>query len=589
MATALKSVPALNSMAGALSHLGSSRQRFVNLVSPSLCGMFGELRKFITFKVSHKLDAAIQRLAPSLTPHKGCTIIDINPGAGLWASKLHQYLKPRSHILIEPLKDIYLPWLMPLVEAPGSHYHLRDWDEQTCSEPTQYISEGLLPKDLGTAGSSKTCNNALLIVINLAGTHSPKRQKPLFLAKKLFHSMLEMRSNGGFHAQGPVRMLVLIPASLRTALLPKTVTSRARLSLQMEMICHIEEIIQYGESAREKERKRPGLLDIESSVRVLREMAEKNIHIPDLRRNEIHKRAQEYLQDCGATHPTELDNVPGMRSITPRGWHREMKQLENDFRDGKFSQFVPGSMCTQPGSDAPKKISSRSRYTAEYSRLAELQRNMRHINKNELTVEDLIQEQGVIDSLELDTLSGDLDVLERETKLQTLKSLNERLKTRLEQLSARVRAQFVHYMDDRRALAQDPPLLMWDRRTAEPLIAHENEVHPMRSFSLLDIRPHPPDLYPMTSQQAFEFDMIMKVLFQGTHLTLSALDSLAPGAFNAIVPKVPVLRDPRRGGRRDVSLLKTQLLTREMAYGITLAWDEWPHKPTFGQLIGMEE
>ena len=36
--------------------------------------------------------------------------------------------------------------------------------------------------------------------------------------------------------------------------------------------------------------------------------------------------------------------------------------------------------------------------------------------------------------------------------------------------------------------------------------------------------------------------------------TLRHLNKLAPGAFEALTPKVPALRDPRKGGRRDIDL-----------------------------------
>lgn len=530
------------------------------------------------------LDAALQRLAPSLASYRGCTIIDINPGAALWSSKLHQYLKPRSHILVEPRRKLYLPWLMPLVEAPESCYHLRDWDEPSLWNPTQYIREGLLPDDLGNPNQKNTCNNALLIVANLT-SHFRKNRKPVELATNMFHRMSEVRNKEGFHANGAVRMLVWIPENIRSALLPKTVPCRTRLSLQMEMVFHIEEVIQGGATVRAGVSKRPEILDIESTIRVLREMNKKNIHFPDLRRSDVHKRAQELIQDSSGVKLSESTGSLKQSTATPRGWHRELEKLEKDFHDGQFSKFIDGSIDTEPGSDVPKAMPDQSRPSTKYNRLVELQRNLRWHQKNERIIDELFQEQKVIDSLEHDTWRSDLDALEREACIQRVKSLSERLKTRLEQLSARIRMQYVHHRDEQKGLALDPPLLMWDRRNVEPLTAYTDEVHPKASFSLLDFQPRSSNPYPMTGSQVFLFDLITRMLFQNTHQGVSILDAMAPGASNAIVPKVPSLRDVRRGGCRDLSSLQNNMLTREMVHGIILAWDGWPFKPTFGQIL----
>lgn len=468
---------------------------------------------------------------------------------------------------------------MPLVEAPDSRYHLRDWGESTCWDPTQYVSEGLLPKDLGTAGTNRNRNNAILIVANFAESFKRKGRKAIDLVKRIVQLTHEIQTKVGFHTYGPVRMLMWIPETLRSSALPNTVTYRGRFSLRLELTCHVEEIIRGGDGAREKEKRRPEFLDIASSIHALRKMEKSNIHIPYLRQDVIQKRARECLKDPGTINLNRVKDPLGMVAITPRSWHREMEQLEKDFRDGKFSRYSGASINTQ--SESP-----------EYLRLLELQRNMRHIKKNELTIEELFQEQDVIDSLERDAYSVELDALERETKSRELTNLNERFNTRLEHLSFRVRMQYIHHRDDRRAFAHDPPLLMWDRRSAEPVVAHENEVYPNALFSLLDFQPHPPDLYPMTKEQCDEADLLLMVLFEGLDSNLSSLDVAAPGAYNAIIPQVPALRDPLRGGCRDVSLLKVHMLTREMVYGIIKAWGEWPFRPSLAQLLwnsGMKE
>ena len=415
-------------------------------------------------------------------------------------------------------------------------------------------------------------NNNILIVANLVDSAKKKSGKPSSLVKKIIGLTLGMQSKTGFNAYGPVRILMWIPGNVRSSALPYTVAYRKRFSLRLELACHIEEIIKCTVASRGKETKRPEALDIASSLRVLRKMEKANIQIPHLRQDVIHQRARAILEDSDCTNLENMKDPLAMISMTTRAWHREMEQLEKDFRDGQFHRYSDVS--------ADKKS-----HSPEYLRLVELQRNWRHMQKNKLIIEDLVQEQDAIDSLERDACSGELDALEREVKSKEHTYFSERFNTRLENMSVRVRMQYKHYRDERRAFFQDPPLLMWDRRMAEPVVAHDNEVHPNIPFSLLDFQPHPPDLYPLTQEQMKQGDLLMISLFEHPDACFSSLDATAPGAYNAIIPKVPVLRDPFRGGRRDVSLLQANMLTPEMVYGMITAWDKWPSRPNLALLL----
>lgn len=514
----------------------------------------------------------MQRLAPSLVSHNGCTIIDINPGAGLWSSKLHEHLKPQSHILVEPYKNLYLPWLKPLLEAPDSRYHLREWDDPACWDPAPYMSEGLLPKDLGTAGATTNCNSSILIVANMADRSKRKGGNSPELKKRIVHLAHQMQCKMGFHAYGPVRLLMWMPGSLRNSALPATVAYRKRFSLRLEMVCHVEEIIRGTDGMREKEKRRPDFLDIASSIQVLRKMKKYNIHISRSRQDVIHKLAREVLKDSDGAALDDMKDPLGRITTMRSPWQRELEQLEENFRDGKFGRFSDESADTK--SQSP-----------EYARMIGLRKNWRHNQKNKLILEDLFREQDVIDSLERDACNGELDALEREVKMKEFTCSKERFNTRLEQMSDRIKMLYKHQRDDRRAFFQDPPVLMWDRRIAEPVVAHENEIHPSIPFSLLDFQPHSPDLYPLTKEQVKQGNQILTALFDSPDRGLAALDIAAPGAYNAIVPKVPDLRDPLRGGRQDASLMQAHMLTREMVYGIYKAWDEWPSRPSLAEMV----
>lgn len=66
-------------------------------------------------------DDIIERLKPSLEKHHGCDVIEINPGPGVWSSALHEVLKPRTHVLMEPDHEFFQPMLQPLLDADSSY------------------------------------------------------------------------------------------------------------------------------------------------------------------------------------------------------------------------------------------------------------------------------------------------------------------------------------------------------------------------------------------------------------------------------------------------------------------------------------
>ena len=64
-----------------------------------------------------------------------------------------------------------------------------------------------------------------------------------------------------------------------------------------------------------------------------------------------------------------------------------------------------------------------------------------------------------------------------------------------------------------------------------------------------------------------------------------ALDELAFGAAEALIPQVPSLTDPKRGGSRDVNELTCRTLTTEMLEGLMDAWQKWPFRLTSREML----
>lgn len=186
-------------------------------------------------------------------------------------------------------------------------------------------------------------------------------------------------------------------------------------------------------------------------------------------------------------------------------------------------------------------------------------------------------------------MHGNLDQAQRENKLEEQGRLRDKLKATLETSEESLIAKFALMGDDRRALALDPPLLMWDRREAEPLLARDDEFYSPRKLALLDFRPIAPRPWSMDQEQTILYDYLLTHMYYSGIQTLKSLDHLAPGAFEAVAPHIPELKDPLKGGRYDIEEVRARTLTPELLYKVTLAWQRWHFRPSIQELLSLHE
>ncbi|CAF9924346.1 MAG: hypothetical protein ALECFALPRED_002730 [Alectoria fallacina] len=525
-----------------------------NIVSPDLC------------------DDAIRRLAPSLAQHFGCTIIDINPGIGLWSSKLHDYLKPRNHILMEPKQNVYLPFLQPLLDAPDSRYRLENWPDSHLWQPKRYVEEGLLHDVEGRGGPPPTTeepNNLILIIANLAGQRhriAGESKATMSAHLKAIDFSHAARHQSGFQSYGPTRMLMWLSDQDKRPLLPRTVGYRGKVSAYMEAVLHLEEIVGFPHASDAKIR-REDALNIESGKQVAKRMREQDVKIPS------HRQAK------------PGDRISDLSEVS-RHWHKELQELEEDFRRGMFSQYVerPAEKSIDEHTLRVKSRKAKGRdletLTPEYKRMMTLRYVVNGQNVTIDRINTVLKKQENIDKMDIDLHREDIKALDREEIVKALDSSIHEFKDELETLTAKQLKTLFFLDDDRRAFAMDPPLLMWDRRKAEPLSAKEDEFYAPGEIALLDFQPKTADKILMTSEQSIYFDLISTSLFGPSgQATLKHLKTIAPGAFEALVPQVLAIRDPRRGGRYDVESLRVRAVTPEMIHGLAVAWDNWVFKP----------
>ena len=536
-------------------------------------------------------DDALQRLSSSLARHTGCTIIDINPGVGLWSSKLHELLRPKRHLLLES-EDLYLPFLKPLLDAPGSRYHLREWSGWLPWTTEPYISEGLIP-ELDSAILSKGRNDSLLLIANVGDLWRPRLRGPATSHVRLFHYLHNIKFKQNFQIHGSVRLLLWMQDSEKRAILPRTISHRRKLSPEAEMSCHIEEIV--GVPASHTNQRREDILEMNSSRQVAEAMSKQNIRIPVERQDEAQKIVNENLLSANGDQRNFMGTSIKLAS-THRAWHTDLEQMKEDFRNGKFSEyedqippvlteFKAEAVDTKLKAEKRKKTKIKPPRTPEYLKLRELQRVFDGQTKTNGQVNSFLGQDELIKCIEFEIHNQTLDEIQRQRKINERKRLTEDLKRGLEKVPKTVREAFWYISDNRRAFNQSPPLLMWDSRTAEPLIAREDEFYNPTCLALLDFQPRASDPFPLSLIESSLFQVLASTLFSNSCNTLYFLNSLAPGATEAIAAKVPALRDLSRGGRQDLWELRARCFTPEMFYGMTKAWESWPFKLPLTELM----
>ena len=220
-------------------------------------------------------------MKPTLEKHIGCDILDLNPGPGMWSSTLHNFLKPRTHILMEPDYDSYKPMLQPLLDAEDSTYKLvpksgLSWDSllETLSPEHLPHQEALERRD----PRLEEPNNTLLLVANL-GFHPKKAYRGFNSITNLvlYQLLSAARSHSLIHKYGLIRMILWVDDEAKRSVLPRNVLRRRKAAVEAELTCSdINEIASSTDFAEPIVR--DDGLDLDSSRATLERMEEEGNH-----------------------------------------------------------------------------------------------------------------------------------------------------------------------------------------------------------------------------------------------------------------------------------------------------------------------
>ncbi|KAK7710052.1 hypothetical protein SLS57_008550 [Botryosphaeria dothidea] len=532
-------LPLAHQLAENDSRTGAAATR-ADIVSPALC------------------DDILSCIGPSLEPYKHCDIVDVNPGAGLWSSRLHEFLKPRRHVLLEP-DAFYKPFLQPLYNQPDSKYVSGPSHETTLQSLAATLENGLLPDQHtlkhGDPGLNQP-NKSLLLLINLSRYKAPTTRSAYFVVRETLNVLTSTAwTHTGIHKYGQVRMLVWIGDYFEDKFVPKDLNQvdPYGFSFQHRTQTHVVASADKPRMPREET-----TTELSSAVRALVKMRKLGLELPPNRQSWLHQKALSLLET------RSVDDVQAELKSNVAGQFAddEIKSIETQLASGALKS--PLDVPWQTRLAELKKITPRGRNVreTEFTQLKPLWAQFDEYYRLESTVVD-----------ESQSAQERLAAKEKMEKLGVVVKKQARKQNKMRQQI------FFKALDDRRAFYHDPPLLSWDSRPFEPLRTEPHEFFPQQSLSLLDITPKPAPRDYSQGDLAY-WQRFADRMFERTSATVSkALNSMRAGSPEIILPQVRAVHDPRRGGSLDVEDMRIRKLTPEMMDEIVDAWRSWAFRP----------
>ncbi|KAK5995429.1 hypothetical protein PT974_03834 [Cladobotryum mycophilum] len=508
----------------------ANEPRRVNVVSDKLC------------------DDIVNYLGPSLERHKGCDLIDLNPGVGLWSRKLHDALEPRKHIMMDLDAELYQPFLGDLLSKKNVHIIPKSgvlWKDLFEMIHSQLSHQKETPK-----GELPTRNDTLLVTANLS-TYPKKAFLGFDSVSTMvtYQLMSSIRTSSLFQRYGLVRMLIWINDEDKRRLIPKSLQRRKRPSFEAELACEwIHEVAGIDAEAEDRFTLRDEWINLESGYKTVKRMRDQGLVMPKGRETRIYTEAL----TAGALLTKKL---AGTRPPTmSRPFKQELEELEQELEQGEISE----------ASSRLKNLRSREKTGQADARL----------------FLELLQQREEAFQLSM-------------TSPEEFKAADAAWNERIDNMKKNGRNELNVLKDSYHIFRQDPPALLWDRRAYEPLSVKEEEFYPNAPTALLDIQPrtmHPLLLQygPDSNRAGAMSDIMLRSWFAQTMVPAQKAMEAIYGGFGDLFTECPSLVDPARGGSPMTGrgALTARSINREQWEEIVQAWMNWPFRPPYSRLLG---
>ncbi|KAH8881369.1 S-adenosyl-L-methionine-dependent methyltransferase [Thozetella sp. PMI_491] len=505
----------------------------LNIVSENLC------------------DEVLEYMKPSLERHVGCDLLDLYPGVGLWSKKLHDVLRPRSHILLEP-NQLYKPFLDPILAQPNTRLVPRSgivWKDLNSILSPEYLPHQVPHDPLSAEAPSR--NDTLLVVGNIA--FYPKRkwgEFPSLSSLLLFQFIRSLRSSSLFQKYGLVRMLFWVADEDKIPLLPRSVQKRKRLAIEAELTTDWITEIAGGDVTDEGRFRRWRSIDLEGAQAVAEKMRLAGRTVPPGRETKLFQE----LRQFGGTIEAGATTLP---------FHNELADLQEKFQAGAFGEDDPQFQRLR-----------RLRWRGNQETV--LGRKTVELTEEHRMIEDEVREAWAKSE------TGSREELDKRTRAAL-----ERHEAKLDGMTQLNFSKFWTARDNLHAFHQDPPILQWDRREAEPLVAHPTDFYPNGTACLLDIQPKAPHPLLREAQLGDTFDLLLPRLLSDAPPLEKIMDAFSPGAAEGVLSHCRSLRDPNRYGLPFLGKgeLSSRAMNEHQFTDIMQSWKNWPFAPSYQDLM----
>ncbi|KAF2630133.1 S-adenosyl-L-methionine-dependent methyltransferase [Macroventuria anomochaeta] len=558
----------------------TSHHARTQIVSPDLC------------------DDVLKYYGKSLEIHKGCDILDINPGAGLWSQKLHAFLQPRSHVLMEPSPDRFKTFLDPLLNAPGSKYKLVQKDTIELEQYTEMINEGVFPDQTRVNpedDSGQELNTTLLVTGTLVW--DPKLPGMAFdsMAKQLYNLFSSaVRSNDYFHAYGRVRTIFWVSADDFKPIIADSIANFAKNNCLLEMTQSMDLIVNAPRGERGRGKAAPGRepqYEIESSVRAMQRARESGMSLPTHREDKIHQIAAEieelsngtgrskgsWLHDYLQAKHREGKTPIGLLSDAQFQHQDHAIALQKKYPDLNFEAMgnAVDPKVKRKGTFWKGKEDHPGREEAHAFMLTKAADRARIAKKEHMEhIADIGEELYHAECRALRMPDGP----ERGDLLKQITDLDKQWEKLMSAVAANYKASPIAILDDRISLRFPPhSRLQWDRRPFEPLTMTPDEAWPPNRLALISSTPFPRPAGQTVDWHEWVHDFVYALFTVPSRPLPEALDKMQHGA-SQIIESCPSLTDPDKGGRMNMKHLRVRVLTAEMIEELVRAYRDWPFK-----------
>ena len=418
-------------------------------------------------------------------------------------------------------------------------------------------------------------NDTLLVFANVPGLKAAQSKSNASAAvpnmQQYVYGM--MNQHRSIHHYGMVRMFAWVTDDEKSAILPRTITDRRRTSVMLDLVAQVSEIAggTVSEANPSKARRRHDL-PIQSAQLVAERAKALGIRDPDSRRHPPPIPIW-YELGLGSDALDQLRNLPHKLP-----WQDELLALEDSWRKSQQEVGKQSSETIKSGGTPPPKVPVR---------LQRLRSQYLTIRKTKAIAQDWADRQSEIDKAEVDLFTGGRSPSEHSAMREEIQLKAATLHSDMDQGRKDLGVLARRYIDDRRGFEQHPPLLQWDRRTAEPLAVKDDEFYPAKKMALLDIKPVPEALDSLNNfDKQICFQYLCHILFSNPSLsTRNALETVFQGDLDDFVERVPDLSNPLKGGNPDLNDLRVRTLPLDFLVQLALALESWPFRKQTPEMI----